>query len=218
MKFDIWIIARKDVKMSTKVDFKKTHKELYNPSKKGFYFIDVPSLNFLMVDGQGDPNTALEYQLAIDALYTLSYGLKFALKSKGYDHIVPPLEGLWWMENMNEFSLANKSRWEWTMMIMQPEWVTDEWVEKVRKETTKKKNNPSIPQIRFGVYSEGLVVQALYTGAYIDEAPTIAEMHQYIKTNGYQTNGKHHEIYLGDPRKTSPERLKTILRQPVRKI
>jgi hypothetical protein len=204
--------------MITKVDFKKTLKQLYNPSEKGFHFVDVPKMNFFMLDGKGNPNTSLEYQQAIDALYTMSYGIKFALKSRGFDHIVPPLEGLWWMQNMNEFSLANKARWEWTMMIMQPEWVTTEWVDKVRNEAIKKKSNPLISQIRFDLYDEGLVVQTLYTGAYENEAPTIAEMHHFIKNNGYQTNGKHHEIYLGDPRKTSPERLKTILRQPVRKV
>jgi hypothetical protein len=209
---------RKDNTMITKVDFKKTLRELYNPSKKGFHFLEIPGMNFLMLDGQGDPNTSLEYQQAVDALYTMSYGIKFAIKSQGFDHIVPPLEGLWWMEDMNEFSLANKARWEWTMMIMQPEWVTAEWVEKVRNETIKKKSNPTISHVRFELYEEGLVVQTLYTGAYANEAPTIAEMHQIIKANGYQTNGKHHEIYLGDPRKTSPERLKTILRQPVQKV
>jgi hypothetical protein len=204
--------------MGDKVDFKKTLRQLYNPSIKGLHLVEVPRMYFLMLDGKGDPNTSLEYQQAIEALYTMSYGIKFALKSQGFDHIVPPVEGLWWMVNMNEFSLANKARWEWTMMIMQPEWVTTEWVEIVRNESMKKKSNPSITQIRFDLYEEGLVVQTLYTGAYENEAPTIAEMHKFIKTNGYQTNGKHHEIYLGDPRKTSPERLKTILRQPVRKV
>jgi hypothetical protein len=201
-----------------KVDFKKTLQPLYNPSKKGIHTIEVPRLNFLMLDGKGDPNSSLEYQQAIEALYAMSYGLKFALKSQGFDHIVPPLEGLWWMENMNEFSLANKARWEWTMIVMQPEWVTTEWVEKVRIDTQKKKSNPSISRIRFEVLEEGLAVQTLYTGAYENEAATIAEMHHFIRTKGYQTNGKHHEIYLGDPRKTSPERLKTILRQPIRKL
>jgi len=202
--------------MNTKVDFKKTLKQLYNPPKGGFHLVEVPQMNFLMLDGKGDPNSSLEYQQAIEALYSMSYGIKFALKPQGFDHIVPPLEGLWWMENMNEFNLANKDRWEWTMMIMQPEWVTIEWVEKVRQEAKKKKSNASLSNIRFELYSEGLVVQTLYTGAYEKEAPTIAEMHQFIKTNGYQTNGKHHEIYLGDPRKASPERLQTILRQPIR--
>jgi hypothetical protein len=204
--------------MSTKVDFKKALKQLYNPPKGSFHLVDVPQMNFLMLDGEGDPNTSMDYQQAIEALYTMSYGIKFALKSQGYDHIVPPLEGLWWMENMNEFSLANKDRWEWTMMIMQPEWVTIEWVEKVRQDAKKKKNNASLSEVRFDSLNEGLAVQILYTGAYEEEAPTIAELHKFITSSGYQTNGKHHEIYLGDPRKTSPERLQTILRQPIRKI
>jgi hypothetical protein len=204
--------------MSTKVDFKKALKSLYNPSNKGLHFVEVPRMKFLMLEGKGDPNTSLEYQQVVDALYSMSYGIKFTLKSQGFDHIVPPLEGLWWMENMNEFTMANKARWEWTMMIMQPDWVTSEWVEKVRNATIKKKDNPSVSQIRLEEYDEGLVVQTLYTGAYENEAPTIAELHKFIIANGYQTNGKHHEIYLGDPRKTSPDRLQTILRQPVRKV
>ena len=204
--------------MSTKVDFKKALKQLYNPPKGSFYIVDVPQMNFLMLDGKGDPNTSLDYQQAIDALYTMSYGIKFALKSQGYDHIVPPLEGLWWMENMNEFSVANKNRWEWTMMIMQPEWITTEWVEKVRQDAKKKKSNDSLSEVRFDAYNEGLAVQILYTGAYENESPTIAELHRFITSNGYQTNGKHHEIYLSDIRKTSPDRLQTILRQPIRNI
>jgi len=201
-----------------KVDFKKSLKELYNPPKGSFQFVDVPLMNYLMVDGKGDPNTSLDYQQAIDALYTMAYGIKFALKSQGYDHVVPPLEGLWWMENMNEFTLANKGRWEWTMMIMQPEWVTTEWVEKVRLDAKKKKNNASLSVVRFEILNEERAVQILYTGAYEKEAPTIAELHKFIKSNGYETNGKHHEIYLSDVRKTSPDRLQTILRQPVRKV
>jgi hypothetical protein len=201
--------------MSIKVDFKKVLKPLYNPPKGIFHIVEVPQMNFLMLDGKGDPNTSLNYQQAVDALYTISYGLKFALKVKGFDHIVPPLEGLWWMENMSEFSLANKGRWEWTMMIMQPEWVTSEWVEKVRHDSGKKKSNPLLSGVKFDIYDEGLAVQILYTGAYEKEAPTIAEMHKFIQVNEYRMNGKHHEIYLGDPRKTSPERLQTILRQPI---
>lgn len=198
------------------MDFKKTLKHLYNPTKGGFHLVDVPQMNFLSLDGLGDPNTSVEYHEAVDALYSLSYGIKFALKSQGVDHIVPPLEGLWWMEDMNEFNLANKDRWEWTMMIMQPEWITSEWVERVREEVYKKKRISLSSKVRFETYHEGLSVQILYTGAYEKEAPTIAEMHKFIKTNGYKTNGKHHEIYLGDPRKTSPEKLQTILRQPIR--
>ena len=204
--------------MPGKIDFKKTLKQLYNPAKNGFHLVDVPPMNFLMLDGSGDPNTSQDYQQAVAALYTMSYGIMFALKPTGYDYIVPPLEGLWWMENMNEFNLATRDQWEWTMMIMQPEWVLIEIVEKVRQVANKTKPNAMLAEIRFERYSEGLAVQILYTGAYHDEAPTIAEMHKFIRTNGYQPNGKHHEIYLGDPRKTSPERLKTILRQPIREM
>jgi hypothetical protein len=203
--------------MTTKVDFKKALKPFYNPSQKGFHLVEIPKMNFLMLDGIGDPNNSVDYQQAVDALYSMSYGLKFALKAHGFDHIVPPLEGLWWMDDMREFTMASKPLWKWTMMIMQPEWVTTDWVEKVRVETFKKKNNPLVSQVRFDMYEEGLVLQTLYTGAYENEAPKIAEMHKYIKSNGYQAHSKHHEIYLGDPRKTSPERLQTILRQPVRK-
>jgi len=202
--------------MSIKVDYKKTLKHLYNPPKGDFHVVDVPEMNFLMLDGKGDPNTSGDYQQAVEALYTISYGIKFSLKAHGFDHVVPPLEGLWWVENMNDFTLANKDSWEWTMMIMQPEWVSDESVEKVRHDAIKKKKLASLTKVRFGPYCEGISVQFLYTGAYENEAPTIAEMHQYIKINGYLTNGKHHEIYLGDPRKISPEKLQTILRQPIR--
>ncbi len=203
--------------MDTKVDFKKTLKQFYNPSIKGFHLVDVPRMNFLMVDGKGDPNTSGDYQQAVEALYAMSYGIKFLLKNQGYDHVVPPLEGLWWMEDMNEFNRANIGRWEWTMMIMQPEWVTLETVERVRTEVTRKKGLANLSKVRYESYGEGAAVQILYLGAYDNEAPVIAEMHTFIRNNGFQTNGKHHEVYLGDPRKTAAEKLQTILRQPIRK-
>lgn len=206
------------MKMADKVDFKKTLRYLYDPINKGFHMVDVPELKFLMIDGKGNPNTSTEYQQAVEALYSLSYGIKFALKAEGYDHVVSPLEGLWWMENMNEFTLANKDSWEWTMMIMQPEWVSEEWVEKVRGEVFKKKRLPLVNKIRFENFAEGLSVQFLYTGAYEQEAPTISEMHNFIKNNGFTLRGKHHEIYLNDPNKTALEKLLTILRQPIQKI
>jgi len=203
--------------MTQKVDFKKTYKQLYNPTEDGFQFIDVPDMNYLMLDGKGNPNTSENYQHAVKALYSLSYGIKFAIKAQDFDYIIPPLEGLWWMPNMNEFALENINEWEWTMMIMQPEWVTSELIEKVREVTLRKKKEQLLKDVRFEVIKEGLSVQILYIGAYKNEAPTIAEMHKYIDTNGYQTNGKHHEIYLSDIRKTSADKLKTILRQPIRK-
>ena len=202
-----------------KIDFKKELPHLYSPSKKVFSIVDVPSMSFLMLDGHGDPNTAPAYQEAIEALYGVAYGLKFmSKKERGIDYVVPPLEGLWWMEDMAQFSLEAKDDWDWTMMVMQPEWITVEMVEQVRAEVARKKNPPALPQLRFEEYREGLAVQILYVGPYADEAPTIARMHAFIAENGYEAAGKHHEIYLGDPRKVAPEKLKTVLRQPVRKI
>ncbi len=203
--------------MPTKVDFKKTLKRYYNPSIKGFHLIEMPPMNFLMVDGKGNPNSSEDYQQAIEALYGMSYGIKFALKSQGFDHVIPPLEGLWWMEDMAEFSRANIERWEWIMMIMQPEWVTTETVEGVRSGVAKKKGLTNLGKVRFERYTEGAAVQTIYLGAYENEAPVIADMHAFIRSNGYRTNGKHHEIYLSDFRKTQAERLQTIFRQPIRK-
>jgi hypothetical protein len=206
-----------DKKMSEKIDFKKTFKTLYNPPKEMFQIVDVPQMNYLMIDGKGNPNTSELYQQSVEVLYTMSYGIKFALKAQGFDHVIPPLEGLWWMLNMNDFTRENKELWEWTMMIMQPEWVSNESVEKTRHEVYRKKKLPLLDKVRFEGNCEGLSVQIMYTGAYDNEASTIAHMHSFIKDNGYEFNGKHHEIYLGDPRKTLPEKLQTILRQPIRK-
>jgi len=204
--------------MSEKVDFKKLLKEFYNPRKSGVHLVTVPAMNFLMIDGEGDPNIVPEYQEAVETHYAISDGAKFALKSQGFDYIVPPLEGLWWMDDMREFSIANKHRWSWTMMIMQPEPVTNDLISRVKEDVRKKKKLAAIEQARLEGYDECLAIQVLYTGAYADEGPTIAEMHRYIRDNGYETNGKHHEIYLGDPRKTSADKLQTILRQPIRMI
>jgi hypothetical protein len=201
--------------LSLKVDFKKSLQYLYNPPKGDFHIVDVPVMNFLMIDGMGNPNVSSDYKQAVECLYSLSYGIKFTLKSQGLDYVIPPLEGLWWMEDMNKFTLANKGSWEWTMMIMQPVWVKNDLVEKVREAVYQKKKLPMLKVVHFEPYYEGLSVQILYTGAYEDEAPTIAQMHNFINNNGYHTNGKHHEIYLGDPRKTSSEKLQTILRQPI---
>lgn len=200
-----------------RVDFKKELKHLYNPSKKEFSIVDVPAMNFLMIDGHGDPNNNPAYQEVMNALYALAFSLKFALKPQGVDYVVPPLEGLWWMEDMTAFSLENKDRWDWTMMIMQPEWVTAELVERVRQEVARKKNPVALPKLRFETYHEGLAVQIMYIGPYADEHPTIARMHAFAEAEGYELAGKHHEIYLSDPRRTAPEKLKTVIRQPIKK-
>jgi hypothetical protein len=205
----------------SKVDFKKELKHLYKPSGKKFEVVDVPEMHFLMIDGHGDPNTAQEYQEAVEALYGVSFKVKFISKKElGNDYVVPPLEGLWWAENMETFtSQRDKSQWSWTMMIMQPEWITQEIVAAAIQEVKKKKGLPGLAKLRLETYHEGLSVQIMHTGSYDDEGPILAELHsKFIPNNGYEEMGKHHEIYLSDPRKVAPEKLKTVLRQPVRKV
>lgn len=204
----------------SKVDFKKELKHLYRPSAKDFQLVDVPAMNFLMIDGHGDPNTDQSYSDAVEALFGVAYKLKFASKKEtGRDYVVPPLEGLWWAEDMDTFTISrDKSAWDWTMMIMTPDWITQpmfaEAVEVVRKSNAL----PALEKIRLEPYHEGLSVQILHIGSFDDEGPTIAKLHQeYMPQNGLQENGKHHEIYLSDPRRVAPEKLKTILRQPVKR-
>ncbi len=200
-----------------KIDLKKELTHLYTPSKAKFTIVDVPEMNFLMIDGHGDPNIAPEYQQALDALYSVAYTIKFALKKNPEtdDYVVPPLEGLWWVENMAEFSLEDKDAWDWTMMIMQPAWVTPEIVAAAEAEAAAKKDLPALSQLRFAPYHEGLSVQIPYVGSYDEEGPTIARMHAFAREEGYALRGKHHEIYLSDPRRTAPEKLKTVIRQPI---
>ena len=199
-----------------KRDFKKELKHLYQPSAKEFSVVEVPPMNFLMIDGHGDPNDNPDFQAGMDALYGMVYTIKFALKPQGIEFVVPPSEALWWMDDMSEFSMETKDRWDWTMMIMQPDEVTPDIVEAARLELARKKNPPALSKLRYEMYAEGLSVQIMYFGAYADESPTITRMHDFIRDNGYQTNGKHHEIYLGDPRRTAPEKLKTVIRQPIK--
>lgn len=199
-----------------KVDYKKMLKHLYRPSSKEFEVVDVPLMNFLMIDGHGDPNTAQEYKDAVEALYAVAYALKFmSKKEKEIDYVVPPLEGLWWVEDMETFTTDDKDAWDWTMMIMQPEWVTHTMFEEALKQVEKKKSQPALHKLRLDTYREGPSAQIMYIGAYAEEGPTIARMHAYIEENGYRLRGKHHEIYLSDPRKTAPEKLRTVIRQPI---
>ena len=202
--------------MSSVVDYKKEFKHLFNPSKKEFSVVDVPAFQFLMVDGHGDPNVAGEYQETVEALYAVAYKLKFTSKKEGgRDYVVPPLEGLWWAEDMESFTIKrDKSTWDWTMMILQPEWITQEMLADAVQQVAKK-DLPALPKLRLETYQEGLSVQIMHIGSYDDEGPVIARMHTFIHDNGYQAAGKHHEIYLSDPRRVAPEKLKTVLRQPI---
>ena len=202
-----------------KVDFKKALKHLYGPSPKAFVVVDVPPMQFLMVDGQGDPNTAQSYQDALEALYAAAYKIKFLSKRQpGKDYVVPPLEGLWWADDMDTFTVSrDKSAWSWTMMIMQPEWITQEMFEEGVRQAAKGKNLSSLPQLRLETYHEGTAVQIMHHGSFDDEGPTLDRMHhEYLPANGLEPSGLHHEIYLSDARKVAPEKLKTVLRQPLR--
>ncbi len=200
----------------SKVDFKKTLKQFYIPPKE-FVIVDLPEMQFVMVDGHGDPNTTQEYQDAVEALYSVAYKIKFISKETlEKDYVVPPLEGLWWAEDMETFHTREKSEWDWTMMIMTPEWINVEIFEEAIRQVRKAKDPASLDKVRLERYHEGLSVQIMHIGSYDDEGPILAQMHSdFIPKNGFVENGKHHEIYLSDPRRVAPEKLKTVLRQPV---
>lgn len=199
-----------------KVDYKKILNPYYAPSAKNFSLVEIPQLNYLMIDGAGDPNTTQDYKDAVEALFSLAYTIKFKLKKSGTDFAVMPLEGLWWADDMEAFTTwRNKDLWKWTMMIMQPEIVTSEIFAEAKIEAAKKKMLCALEQIRFAPYDEGLAVQILYFGAYENEGETIARMHDFAVQSGYQLHKHHHEIYLSDPRRTAPAKLKTVLRHPV---
>jgi len=202
-----------------KIDFKKDFKQLYNPSSKEVTFINVPKMNFLMINGQGDPNTSKDYRQAIEALYGVSFTIKFTLKfaKRGPEYTVPPFETLWWIPDGKPFTAENKSTWLWQAMIRQPDHVKKADVMDAIKKASEKKPNPASAKIRFESLEEGPCVQIMHIGPYGEEGPTIAKMDAYIKENGYEFRGEHHEIYLGDPRRTAPEKLKTVLRHPVKK-
>jgi hypothetical protein len=200
-----------------KLDLKQDLKHFYQPSAKEIVTVDVPSFSFLMIDGAGNPNTAPEYSQAVEALYSAAYTLKFAIKKSELeiDYPVMPLEGLWWAADPDSFSLGRKDDWFWTMMILQPECVTQARVDQALEQVRRKKDVPALSKLRFESFHEGLAAQIMYIGPYAAEGPTIARLHQFIADNGCGLTGKHHEIYLGDPRKSAPDKLKTIIRQPM---
>lgn len=199
-----------------KIDLKQELKHLYNPSARAVAVVDVPPMNFLLIDGTGNPNTSPEYAAAVEALYALAYTLKFKIKKgkTGIDYAVMPLEGLWWVDDMSQFSVKNKEAWQWTMLIMQPEYVTSDLLADCLAEVGKKKELPALTKIRFESYHEGQAAQIMHIGPYAAEEPTINTLHTFIHEHGYELSGKHHEIYLKDPRKSAPEKLQTVIRQP----
>ena len=198
-----------------KIDLKKELKNLYNPSAKEVSVVDVPAMNFLLINGEGAP-TSTQYSEAIEALFSVAYTLKFTIKkSKGIDYAVMPLEGLWWVDDMTKFSADRKEEWKWTAMIMQPEYVTADDVKVAVEQVKKKKNPTALPKVRFESFKEGPAAQIMYIGPFSAEGPTIAKIHAYIQNSGHTLSGKHHEIYLNNPATTAPEKLKTIIRQPM---
>jgi hypothetical protein len=202
--------------MSTvKVDFKRELRELYRATTTPS-LVDVPRLRFLMIDGHGDPNVAPAFRESVSAIYGVSYAVKFALKRAAVlDYTVMPLEGLWWVPDMARFSTAAKATWNWTIMIMQPNEVTDA-VYTAAVVKARSKASPLIDRVRLEDFNEGRCVQVLHRGPYSSEGPTIAMLHEFIGAHGLSLHGKHHEIYLSDPRRAAPEAMKTIIRQPVR--
>jgi len=200
-----------------KIDFKKESKHLYYPSVKMAEIVDVPMMNFLMINGVGDPNTAQEYKNAVEALFALSYTLKFIVKKeKDIDYVVLPLESLWFTDDITKFSLENKDEWKWISMIMQPEYITKDLVSKALEKVKRRKNPIDLKKIRFESFHERLSAQIMHIGPYSAETPTIEKLHKFITETGHVLRGKHHEIYLSDPHKAKPEKMKTVIRQPLK--
>jgi len=199
-----------------KVDLKKQFKTFYNPPVGKMVEVTLPPLPYLMIDGIGSPASAA-FADAMSALYSLAYTLKFSLKkTREMDFTVMGAEGLWWAEDMADYMTMNKDKWLWRLILLLPGFVSAEDVDTARMDVLSKKGLPAADRVRLETYEEGLCVQTMYIGAYADEAPTIQAMHRYIAEHGYILHGLHHEIYLRDPRRTPSERLKTILRQPMR--
>ena len=198
-----------------KIDLKKELKSLYLPSAKAVALVEVPAMNYLMIDGEGDPNTSKAYAAAIETLFAVAYTVKFAVKrTQEIDYGVMPLESLWWADDMAAFSTGDTSKWKWTALIMQPSFVTSAIVVAAIADVKKKKNPPAIGKARFESLSEGTCAQTLHVGPFSEEGPTIERVHEFIRARG-KLVGKHHEIYLSDIRKAAPEKWKTVVRQPM---
>ena len=203
------------------LDLVKQLKSLYSPSAKHPAIVEVPDLAFLMIDGRGDPNTSEAYEAALQALYGVAYTLKFTLKKTDpeRDFKVAPLEGLWWTDEgapaMDDLQ-RDRDAWNWTMMIAVPDAMTADEVTAAAGAAARKRELAAAPLIRLERLEEGLAAQIMHIGPYAEEAPTIERLHEFVAAQGYDLRGRHHEIYLGDPRRTAPERLKTVVRHPVR--
>lgn len=200
-----------------KVDFKKTL-ATYQARAGSFQIVDVPVMHYLMVDGHGDPNSSPEFTTAVESLYPVAYKLKFASKrGLDRDYVVPPLEGLWWAEDMQSFTAArDKSQWDWTLMLMVPDWIDQSMVAAAIEQVGAKDRPERLDDVRFETLAEGRCVQTLHVGSFDEEAAVLAQLHhEFIPGTALRMAGKHHEIYLSDFRRVAPEKQRTILRQPV---
>ena len=201
-----------------KKDLSKEMQVLYFPPSKEPIEVRVPKMKYLMVDGKGNPNTSEDYKEAIGALYSISYTMKFMLKFSGkkVEHVVMPLESLWWTDKGKNFLTAEKETWNWTAMIAQPDHVTQELVDKAKAELVRKKKEvPVMDKVRLEEWEEGLSAEIMYIGPWSEERPTIERLHKFITDGGHKLRGRHHEIYMSDPRRVKPEKLKTVVRQPM---
>lgn len=196
-------------------DVKKERRDLY-AATRDVAIVEVPPLAFLMVDGHGDPNTSTSYREAVEALYAGSYAVRALARARGHPvHTVGPLEGLWSADDLSVFRTRDKSAWDWTLMVVQPDWVTGDLVETALA-AARSRRGPSLDRVRLDSYAEGRSVQVLHLGSYDDEAPTVERLHrEFLPAHGLVPTGRHHEIYLSDPRRVEPARLRTIVRQPV---
>lgn len=204
--------------MAEKVDFKK-QLDVYRGKAGEFRLVKVPPMQYLMIDGAGDPNSDPSYAAALEALYPVAYKLKFASKQElGRDYVVPPLEGLWWADDLAAFTTSrDKSQWQWTMMLMVPEWIERELVIETVALVESKSSPARLADVRLEVLDEGMCAQTLHVGSFDDEGAVLERLHhEFVPAHGLTLAGKHHEIYFSDFRKVAPERLRTLLRQPVR--
>jgi hypothetical protein len=203
--------------MTEKVDLKKDLKHLYQPSAKDVVKVEVPAFQFLMIDGTGDPNTSRKYSEAVEALFSVSYTAKFMMKkgAQKLDYAVMPLEGLWWSDDLSAFITNDRSKWQWTMMIMQPDFVEKQVIQAAIAEVKRKKALPATDALRLEIFAEGSCAQILHIGPFSEEGPTIQRVHDFIATHSALA-GKHHEIYLSDIRRADPRKWKTVIRQPMK--
>lgn len=205
--------------MSEKIDFKKTV-DAYRAQRGKFRIVEVPAMQFLMVDGTGDPNSDPNFAAALEALYPVAYKLKFLSKQQlQRDYVVPPLEGLWWAPDMTAFTgVQDRAKWHWTVMIMVPEWIERQHLDEALAQARKASRSSKLDEIRLETYAEGLSVQTLHVGSFSDEGPVLEKLHdEFIPEHGLCMTGKHHEIYFSDFRRAKPETWRTLLRQPVMK-